>query len=75
MKLLGSARFDRKQGRFVGFEVVAVGTRRGGTQYNGRGNDLAPAPFGAVLSLAAAEPGRARRRPSISTAMDGVDVE
>ena len=53
MKLLGSARFDRKQGRFVGFEVVAVGTRRGGTQYNGRGNDLAPAPFGVVLSLAA----------------------
>ena len=52
MKLLGSARFDRKQGRFVGFEVVAVGTRWGGTQYNGRGNDLAPAPFGVVLSLA-----------------------
>jgi hypothetical protein len=52
MQLLGSARFDRKQGRFVGFEMVAVGTRWGGTQYNGRGNDLAPAPFGAVLSLA-----------------------
>jgi hypothetical protein len=51
MKLLGSARFDRKQARFVAFEVVAVGTRWGGTQYNGRGNDLAPAPFGAVLSL------------------------
>ena len=49
---IGSARFDRKRGRFVAFEVVAVGTRRGGTQYNGRGNDLAPAPFGAVLSLA-----------------------
>ena len=54
MKLLGSARFDRKQGRFVGFEVVAVGTRWGGTQYNLRDNDLAPAPFGAVLSLAGA---------------------
>ena len=54
MKLLGSARFDRKQGRFVGFEVVAVGTRWGGTQYNCRDNDLAPAPFGAVLSLAGA---------------------
>ena len=46
---LSACRPDRK----VGFEVVAVGTRRGGTQYNGRGNDLAPAPFGAVLSLAA----------------------
>jgi hypothetical protein len=52
MKLLGSARFDRKQGRFAGFEVVAVGTRWGGTRYNCRSDDLAPAPFGAVLSLA-----------------------
>jgi hypothetical protein len=59
MKLLGSARFDRKHGRFVGFEIVAVGTRWGGTQYNRRENDLAPAPFGAVLSLADAS--RAQR--------------
>jgi hypothetical protein len=51
-RLLGFARFDLKQGRFVGFEVVAVGTRWGGTQYNGRSNDLEPAPFGVVLSLA-----------------------
>ena len=51
-QLLGFARFDLKQGRFVGFEVVAVGTRWGGTQYNGRSNDLDPAPFGVVLSLA-----------------------
>jgi hypothetical protein len=54
MKLLGWARFDRKQGRFVGFEVVAVGTRWGGTQYNCRDDDLAPAPFGVLLSLAGA---------------------
>ena len=54
MKLLGSARFDRKQRRFVGFEVVAVGTRWGGTQYNCRDNDMAPAPFGAALCLAGA---------------------
>ena len=54
MKLLGSARFHRKQGRFESFEVVAVGTRWGGTQYNCRDNDLASAPFGAVLSLAGA---------------------
>ncbi|MGE3820868.1 MAG: hypothetical protein AB7I30_15750 [Isosphaeraceae bacterium] len=52
LRLLGSARFDRKRGEFVHFEVVGVGTRWGGTQYNGRGNDLARAPFGAVLSLA-----------------------
>ncbi len=52
MDLLGHARYDLKEGRFVAFEVVAVGTRWGGTQYNGRGRDLDPAPFGAVLSLA-----------------------
>jgi hypothetical protein len=51
-KLLGFARYDRRLGRFVSFEMVAAGSRWGGTQYNGRGNDLAPAPFGAVLSLA-----------------------
>jgi hypothetical protein len=52
LALLGTARFDRAQQRFVAFEVVAVGTRWGGTQYNGRSRDLDPAPFGAVLTLA-----------------------
>ena len=51
-QLLGFARYDLERGRFVGFEVVAVGTRWGGTQYNGRSDDLDPAPFGVVLSLA-----------------------
>jgi hypothetical protein len=73
MKVLGSARFDRKQGRFVGFEVVAVGTRWGGTQYNCRGDDLAPAPFGAVLSLAGLS--RADRvAPAHFRGYEGVDV-
>jgi hypothetical protein len=52
LDLLGHARYDLKEGRFVALEVVAMGTRWGGTQYNGRGRDLDPAPFGAVLSLA-----------------------
>jgi hypothetical protein len=74
MKLLGSARFDRKEGRFVGFEVVAVGTRWGGTQYNCRGDDLAPAPFGAVLSLVGAS--RAERvAPEHFRDYRGVGVE
>jgi hypothetical protein len=74
IKLLGSARFDRKQGRFVGFEVVAVGTRWGATQYNCRGDDLAPAPFGAVLSLAG--PSRAERvAPEHFRGYAGVDRE
>jgi hypothetical protein len=74
MKLLGTARFNRKQGRFVGFEVVAVGTRWGATQYNCRGDDLAPAPFGAVLSLAGAN--RAERvAPEHFRDYGGADVE
>jgi hypothetical protein len=52
MSLLGHARYDLKESRFVDFEIVAVGTRWGGTQYNGRARDLDPAPFGALLSLA-----------------------
>jgi hypothetical protein len=52
LKLLGHARYDLKQGRFVDFEVVAIGQRWGGTQYNGRGRDLGSAPFGATLTLA-----------------------
>jgi hypothetical protein len=54
VKLLGSARFDRKERQFASFELVAVGTRWGGTQYNCRYDDLPPAPFGAVLSLGGA---------------------
>jgi hypothetical protein len=74
MKVLGSARFDRKQGRFIGFEVVAVGTRWGGTQYNCRDNDLAPAPFGAVLSLAG-ESRAERVAPEHFRGYGDVDVE
>jgi hypothetical protein len=74
LKLLGSARFERKQGRFVGFEVLAVGTRWGGTQYNCRDNDLAPAPFGVVLSLAGASPAD-RVAPEHFRGYGGADVE
>jgi hypothetical protein len=74
LKLLGSARFGRKQGSFVGFELVAIGARWGGTQYNCRGDELAPAPFGAVLSLAGAS--RAERvAPEHFRDYGGVQVE
>lgn len=56
LELLGYAEFDLDAGRFVAFETVAVGERWGGTQYNGRGRDLDPAPFGAVLTLAGDSP-------------------
>ena len=52
LKLLGHARYDLKKERFVDFEVVAIGERWGGTQYNGRSRDLGAAPFGATLTLA-----------------------
>ncbi len=68
MKLLGSARFDRKQGRFVGFEVVAVGTRWGATQYNVRGNDLRRPPSERCSPLPArAGPSASRRSISAAT--------
>jgi hypothetical protein len=52
LKLLGNARYDRSEEIFIGFDVVAVGTRFGGTQYNGRSRDLDPAPFGVLLTWA-----------------------
>lgn len=55
-ELVGRATFDRGAGRFTRFELVAVGTRWGGTQFNGRGDDLEPAPMGVSLSLAGTTP-------------------
>lgn len=52
LKFLGFAEFDRTNGRFVAFDVVALGTRWGGTQYNARADDLAPAPIGFLMTLA-----------------------
>lgn len=51
-KLLGFAVFDRKADRFSSFEMVAMGMRWGATQYNGRADDLAPAPMGVAFTLA-----------------------
>jgi len=56
LALLGRARYDIKQEKFVAFELVAAGMRHGGTQYNGRQRDLDPAPFGALLTLAGETP-------------------
>jgi hypothetical protein len=50
-ELLGQATFDRQQGRFTAFELVAAGTRWGGTRFNGRGDDLEPAPMAVSLTL------------------------
>jgi hypothetical protein len=54
--LSGGAKYDLKQEQFVAFEMVALGTRFGGTQYNGRHDDLAPAPIGVAFTLAGDSP-------------------
>jgi hypothetical protein len=52
MRLLGTATFDLTKGRFVAFELVAVGIRAGRTQLNGRRGDTDPAPIGILFTLA-----------------------
>jgi hypothetical protein len=53
MHLLGKATFDLAKGRFQTFELVAVGSRWGGTRLNGRRGDTDAAPIGILFTLAA----------------------
>lgn len=55
-RLLGYAAWDKEQGRFVAFEMVATGTRWGATRYNFRQGDPGPAPLGIALTLAGDTP-------------------
>jgi hypothetical protein len=52
MRLLGKATFDVAKGRFLTFELVAVGSRWGGTRYNVRWRDTDAAPIGILFTLA-----------------------
>jgi hypothetical protein len=52
VRLLGNATFDLKEERFLTFELVAVGTRWGATQLNGRKGDVDTAPIGILFTLA-----------------------
>jgi hypothetical protein len=56
MRLLGKATFDLAKGRFRTFELVAVGSRWGGTRLNGRRGDTGAAPIGILFRLAADSP-------------------
>jgi len=56
MRLLGNATFDLAGGRFLTFELVAVGSRWGRTQLNGRRGDTDPAPIGILFTPAADTP-------------------
>ncbi len=50
-QLLGAAKFDRKQQRFVEWKLLAVGMRHGATEFNGRHDDFGPAPMGIAFAL------------------------
>ncbi|MFN3729960.1 MAG: hypothetical protein ACK4XJ_09640 [Fimbriimonadaceae bacterium] len=52
LSLYGTGRYDIKAARFTEMELLALGTRYGGTQYNGRHDDLEPGPIGFFLTLA-----------------------
>ena len=51
-RLLGKAAYDVAKERFVTFEMVALGSRWGGTQNNSRRGDLDEAPIGILFTLA-----------------------
>lgn len=51
-RILGFAEFDRLTQKFTAFEMVAIGTRWGATQYNGRTDDAEPAGIGYLFLLA-----------------------
>ena len=63
--LLGHLCFDRRAQAFSRFDLVAVGTRWGGTVFNVRREDVAPAPMGIAITLAG-RTARDRTAPHIS---------
>ncbi|HZU96726.1 MAG TPA: hypothetical protein VFF73_08550 [Planctomycetota bacterium] len=61
LALEGAAVWDTTAKRFTAFELAAVGTRFGGTQFNARGKDLAEAPIGFWIEL---DQGKTRVAPA-----------
>lgn len=55
-KLYGIGLFDASQQKFLSFRMVAAGVRWGGTQYNGRQDDLGEGPIGFAITLAGSKP-------------------
>jgi hypothetical protein len=55
-RLLGFLQWDRSRARFVRFDLLAVGTRWGGSEHNVRWDDLDPAPMGIAFELAEDRP-------------------
>jgi hypothetical protein len=55
-RLLGFLGYDTLRGRFARFDVIALGTRWGGSEHNVRWDDLAPAPMAVGFELAGTTP-------------------
>jgi len=51
-RILGHLTYDRKANAFTRFDVVAVGTRWGGTTFNFRQEDVEPAGIGIAMTIA-----------------------
>jgi hypothetical protein len=56
VELAGRAEWNLAANRFSAFDLVCVGTRWGGTKFNGRADDLDPAPIGFALTLGSGKP-------------------
>ncbi|MBI3270491.1 MAG: hypothetical protein HYZ53_15890 [Planctomycetes bacterium] len=56
VRLLGSGEYDTAAQRFLKFEMVALGTRWGRTQFNFRQDEEAPSPIGFLLTQAGDTP-------------------
>jgi hypothetical protein len=54
-RILGHATYDLDKGAFVEFQMVALGTRWGHTEFNGRRRDPESGPIGFVFELAPAD--------------------
>jgi len=54
--LLGNAKYDLDRQKFTAFEMIALGSRWGGSQFNQRSDDLAVAPIGTLFVMAADAP-------------------
>lgn len=68
-RMAGVAQLDLEAGRFTRFELVALGSRHGRTQHNGRGRDDAPGRVAFHFTIA---PPRARLAPTFA-GLYGVD--
>lgn len=55
-ELLGYAAFNTKVREFSRFDLVAIGTRWGGTTFNVRSDDTEPGPMGIAFTIAGDEP-------------------